>query len=237
MINLESKDFSRKTYVVSLGGSLLFKGKKFDVHYVLSFVDFIKRFIKKNPKVRFVLAVGGGALAREYINALRELNVNDEFYLDRVGLEVANLNALVVLESFKDLVYRKVVRNPFYKPKTNKKVVVYAGYKPGISSDYVASACAKAYGSKVLFNLTDVDYLYDKDPKKSKSAKKIERISWPEFIKMAGNFSSGKHFPFDPIASRFCLKNNISVVIMNGKDFKNIKNAFNGRRFRGTLIR
>ncbi len=225
-----------KTRIISLGGSILFNKGNLDVNYLVSFRNFVKSYLNKNPKIKFVLTIGGGVLARRYISALRKLGVTDEHYLDRIGLEVVNLNALIVLEAFKELAYDKVIKNPFYVPKTRKRILIYAGYKPGFSSDYVAGACAKVHRAKVVFNLTDVRYLYDQDPKKHKAVKKISKICWNDFIKLAGRFESGKHFPFDPVASRLCYKNQIQTIILYGRDLTNVRRAISGKKFEGTII-
>lgn len=226
----------QKNFVFSLGGSVLFKKNKFDLDYLNSFLKFVKGPLNERKNGKIIISVGGGVFAREYINALRSLGIKDEFFLDRLGLRVVDLNAFLVLEAFKGLAYEKVVKNPFYIPKTNKRVIIYGGFKPGFSSDYVASACAKVYNTNIVFNLTNVRFLYDRDPKKFRKVKVIVKTSWKDFIDLAGEFTAGKNFPFDPVASRFCQKNNLKVVILDGRDFSNLRNAIHGKSFEGSLI-
>ena len=95
---------------------------------------------------------------------------------------------------------------------------------------------AKNYGAKTVINLSNIDYVYTKDPKLA-GAKKIEKISWTEFRKIVGNkWDPGLHAPFDPIASKHAQQNKLRVVVMNGKDFKNLENLISGRKFKGTVI-
>ena len=95
--------------------------------------------------------------------------------------------------------------------------MVAGGWKPGWSTDYVASIIAQEYGVRTVINLSNIDYVYDSDPKKNKDAKKIAEIKWKEFRKIVGNkWKPGLNMPFDPIASQKGEQLGLEVAIMNG---------------------
>ena len=90
----------------------------------------------------------------------------------------------------------------------------------------------------MVVNLSNIDYVYDKDPRKFKTAKPIQEIDWPSFRELVGStWDPGLHAPFDPVASRLAHHAGIPVVIVNGKHLDNIENVLDGKPFKGTLIR
>ena len=90
--------------------------------------------------------------------------------------------------------------------------------------------------AKTVYNLTNTDYVYDKDPKKSKSAKPLKHLKWGDYLKLIGKWKSGLHSPFDPIASAKAKKHRLKVVILNGKKLNNLHRAISGKSFVGTVI-
>ena len=95
---------------------------------------------------------------------------------------------------------------------------------------------AKNLGVKEIVNMSNVDYVYDKDPKKHKEAKKIKKMNWNDYSKLISQkWKAGMNAPFDPIAAKEAQKSNIKVKII-GRDLKNLQNLLNGKKFRGTII-
>jgi uridylate kinase len=96
---------------------------------------------------------------------------------------------------------------------------------------------AKTYGAKTVINLSNINYLFNKDPKKFKDAKKIPTINWQGLFKIIGNkWLPGANLPFDPMAGKLAEKNQIKVIIANGKNLKNLKNILENKKFIGTEI-
>jgi uridylate kinase len=111
------------------------------------------------------------------------------------------------------------------------------GWKPGWSTDYVAVTIAEKYGLKKIINLTNIDYIFNKDPKKYKDAKPIKEIKWQNYKKLINNkWRPGMNAPFDPIASRKAEKLKIEVNILNGANLKNLENYLKKEKFKGTKI-
>jgi uridylate kinase len=154
-----------------------------------------------------------------------------------MGIAVTKVNAELVRIIFGDKAYEKVIYNPTLKIKTNKKIIIGSGWKPGCSSDMDAVLLAKNLKAKTVINLSNICYVYDKDPKKFKEAKPIKKMSWQELIKIVGGkWTPGLNAPFDPIAAKLCMKLGLEVVIMKGTDLVNLKNFLTGKRFQGTVI-
>ena len=230
-----SKKQTQKTYVISLGGSLIVPDGV-DYKFIRKFRELILKKVKAGSK--FIIVCGGGRLNSKYNEAgkkIRKLN-NDE--LDWIGIYATRYNAQFVKILFGNLVHNEIITDPHKKIITKKPIIIGSGYKPGWSTDYDAVYLAKTYGVKSVANLSNIDYAYDKDPKKYKDAVPIKNISWKDFRKIVGNkWEPRMNKPFDPIASREAEKLGLEVVILNGKKLKNFKNYLDGEKFVGTVIR
>jgi len=217
--------------IISLGGSLVIPGE-IDVKFLTEFKKLILKHVALGET--FILIVGGGVTARKYITALKSLSKTSNDDLDWMGIEATRLNAKLVQISFGKKAHTEIVTDPNKKLNFNESILISGGWKPGRSTDDCAVRLAKTYGAKVIINLSNIDYVYDKDPKKYKDAKKIESISWKDFRKITGNkWVPGKNLPFDPTAAKTAQENKVKVIIAN---FKNLNNILNGRPFKGTVV-
>ena len=220
--------------IFSLGGSLVFP-KEIDIAFFKKFREFILKWLKKGKK--FVIFVGGGKLARNFQKAAKKLLIQDRNFLDWLGIHATYLNALLTRSLFGKLVFKDIVKNPTKKIRTNKKIIIGAGRRPGWSTDYDSVMFAKKHGIRKIINLTDVDYVYEKDPEKFKNAKSFTNISFSEFLKLGKKeWEAGLNFPFDPKAAKLAQKEKIKVIIVNGRNLKNLNNLLKGKKFEGTTI-
>lgn len=220
--------------IVSLGGSLIVP-EEIDTVFLKKFRALILEHIKQGKK--FILITGGGKICREYQKAAAEIRHLTEDDLDWLGIHSTRLNAHLIRTIFRDVAYPKVIKNPTKKEKFKEPVLVASGWKPGCSTDYDAVLLAKTYNAKKIINLTNIEYVYDKDPRKFKDAKPIEKISWKDFRKLVGDkWDPGLNLPFDPIASKEAEKLSLEVVVMKGSDLENFKSYISGNSFKGTII-
>ncbi len=208
--------------VISIGGSLIVPDK-----INVSFLKKIKSIIDDSSD-KFNLICGGGITARNYIKAAGNFTDKTDF----VGIKSALLNSELVKTLFSS-VHKNILVNP---KNVREKVCLFEGTKPGHSSDYEAVVVAKELGISEVINLTNIDYVYDKNPK-LKSAKPFKNMSWGDFKKIAGDtWTPGLSLPFDPIAAKLAQKNKIRVVIINGNKLINLKKYLLGNDFIGTII-
>ncbi len=220
--------------IVSLGGSLIVP-EEIDVEFLKKFRELVLKHVKQGKK--FIIITGGGKTARRYQKAASEVRPLDEEDLDWLGIHSTRLNAHLVRTIFRDVAHPVVVKNLTKKEAFKESVLVAAGWKPGCSTDYDAVLLAKNYNAKKLVNLTNIEYVYDKDPKKFPDAKKIEKISWADFRKIVGDeWDPGLNMPFDPVASKEAQKLGLEVAIMKGGDLKNFEDYIEGKSFKGTTI-
>ncbi|PIZ94349.1 MAG: UMP kinase [Candidatus Magasanikbacteria bacterium CG_4_10_14_0_2_um_filter_37_12] len=222
--------------IISVGGSIVIPKTGFDIKFLKKFRKLILNEVKNGNK--FILTIGGGATCRAYQDVAKKVTKLSDRDLDWVGIHSTILNANFVRILFGEHAYKEVVRDPSKKIKTNKPVIITAGWQPGHSTDTDAVLLAKTYGVKDIINLSNIEYVYDKDPNKYKNAKKIEQICWSDFREnIVGNtWNPGKSAPFDPIASREAEKLGLRVSILDGTNLKEVKNVLGGKNFHGTVI-
>jgi len=222
----------KENIIISLGGSLV-TPNEIDTSFLKVFKKSLSKYLPDN---RFFIFVGGGKICRNYQAALREFGA-DNTERDLMGIEVSRLNATVVKQLFADTAFSEVVTNPTKKVSTSKNIIVAGGWKPGWSTDYCAVVLAKNMGIKTIVNLTNIDYVYEKDPKKFPKAKAFKEIDWKNFRKLVGEkWSPGLSVPFDPRASRMAEILKITVAMINGKHLDRLENFLRQREFIGTLI-
>jgi len=221
-------------YIISLGGSLIVPDEV-DVNFLLQFKKLIESEIKKGKK--FILITGGGRTSRRYSEAAKKLGDLESVDLDWLGIHSTRLNGHLLRTIFRKHAHERIIKNPNKIENANEPIIVSAGFRPGWSTDYVAVLLAKKYGAEAMINLSNIDYVYDKNPKKFKGAKPLKNISWKDFRKIVGNkWDPGLNLPFDPVASKLAEKLKLKVVVMNGKPLSNLKNLLSGRSFKGTVI-
>lgn len=225
---------NQKVFIISLGGSLINPGN-IDVPFLKRFKSLIEQQTKNGS--RFILITGGGKLCRNFQDALRKIGTPSANELDWMGISSTWLHADLIRLSFSKISHPIIIKDPNVKVKFSEKILIAGGWKPGRSTDDDAVRLAKVYGAKTVINLSNIDYVYTKDPKKFKNAKKIEHISWKNFRKIVGDkWDPGKNLPFDPTAAKLAESLKLKVIIANGKNLKNLQNILNQKKFLGTVI-
>jgi len=221
--------------IISLGGSIIVPDN-IDTDFLKDFVLVIGEYVKKG--YHFVIITGGGKTCRRYNDSLEQIIKPTEKDLDWMGISVTRLNAELVRIAFGDLAYETIILDPDLIPKTEKPVLVGGGWKPGNSSDLAAVHSAQKVGAEKLINLSNIDFVYDKDPKIFPDAKIIRKSSWVEFRAILPDvWTPGLNSPFDPIAAKEAEALGLEVAIINGKNIESLKNYLDGKEFTGSIIR
>src|SRR3989344_2590224 len=169
---------TQETIILSVGGSLIVPNGGLDISFLSKFNQFIRKHVKKNRK--FFIVCGGGRTSRQYRDAgaavIGKITNED---LDWLGIQDTRLNAHLLRTIFSDF------SHPLFFAKYDKKliswkeaVVIGAGWKPGWSTDYDAVVLARDYRASLVINLSNIEWVYDKDPKKFKDAKPIKKTTW-----------------------------------------------------------
>jgi uridylate kinase len=216
--------------IISLGGSLVVQDS-----VNISFLKNFRQVILSQP-FQFIIVVGGGKTCRTYQQAAQKITAVSPEDLDWIGIASTHVNARLLRSLFGDNACEQIISNPTKKIATTKKIIIAGGWKPGWSTDYDAVHLAKTYGASTVINMTNVDYLYDKDPKE-KGAKKIEKTDWATLKKIVGTtWTPGLNAPFDPVATKLASSLGLTVYIIGDKT-KNLQQLLEKKPFQGTTIR
>lgn len=229
----------RKRTIISVGGSLIVPSEGIGVEFLKKLNKFVRDKLAQDNSRQFFLVTGGGATARQYINAGQEVldNKMSRDDLDWLGIHGSRLNAHLVRTVFRDIAHPYIVKNYEIIRKADESVVVAAGWKPGWSTDYCSILIGEDYGVDTIINLSNIEQVFDKDPAEFADAKPIKKINWADFRKLVGDdWTPGMNAPFDPIASKRAEEIGAKVIVMSGKDFENIEKYFKGEEFIGTVI-
>jgi uridylate kinase len=225
--------------IISVGGSLIVPNEGIATAFLTRLNDFVRNQLAQNPKRQFFLVIGGGATARHYIDAGREV-VGHELTnedLDWLGIHATRLNAHLVRTIFQDIAHPQIIEHYEVIRKAEEPVVVASGWKPGWSTDYCATLLCEDYDVRSFINLSNITQLFDRDPKEFKDAKPIDNITWADLRKIIGDdWTPGLHAPFDPIAAKKAQILGIKVAIMSGSDLGNVKNFLEDKKFVGTIV-
>lgn len=231
--------------VIALGGSLvvphLSDSDGIDVAFLQKFRKFLLGELKNGRRI--ILVVGGGKTARMYnTSASRVVRMTKED-LDWIGIHATRLNAHLLRTIFVKTAHPVVVDHDpspaeAARLKTGKaKLLIASGWRPGWSTDYIASRLAQRFGARDVVDAGDVPFVYEEDPRKNEGAKPMYRLTWKEYRRLIPKaWTPGMAVPFDPVASRLAEQKGLRVKIILGRDFKNMKRAIEGNSFRGTLI-
>jgi uridylate kinase len=224
--------------IVSVGGSLIVPEDGPDSAFLQRFREVILHIVQQGKKV--VIITGGGRTARHYIEAASKVQQISPEDLDWLGIHATRLNGQLVKTVLSDVAHPVMYKNPLKVPQMNKwqgSVLVAAGWKPGWSTDFVASRIAKRLDAKCVLNLSNIDFVYDNDPKINPHAQPQEFLRWRDYRSLVGDvWSPGLSAPFDPVAAKFCHKHGIAVAVINGKQFERVKQAISGQEFVGSLL-
>lgn len=229
----------RQKIIISVGGSLIVPNGGINTPFLTNLNAFIRQQLAQNSKLQFFLVAGGGAAARNYRDAGREVVGHELSHddLDWLGIHATRLNAHLLRTIFRDIAHPHIIENYDIIRKATEPVVIAAGWKPGWSTDFCATLLCEDYHINTIINLSNVKQVYDKDPNEFKNAKPTDKMTWKDFRDLVGDeWSPGMHAPFDPIAARKAEELGAEVVVLSD-DFKNLAKHFQGKKFLGTVIK
>ena len=227
---------ARAPVVVSIGGSILLRDEH-DVDYLGKLAELLRSAGRSGP---VAVTTGGGRTARQYIRLGRELGLT-EVELDELGIEVTRLHARL-------LAGRIGPPCPARPPVTVAEAVhelhraspvILGGTEPGHTTDGVAALLAVRLRAARLVNATDVDGVYDRDPRRYPEARRIARMRWPEFrtlVAAGTSAEAGQNFLFDRLGAEMLARAGIPLAIVSGRDLPNLRAAIEGRPFDGSRI-
>jgi uridylate kinase len=228
--------------VVAAGGSLLYDGSEVNHGWLAELVACIGEFTSDGNTLGLV--IGGGYLARQGISTARESGILDVHELDLIGIAATRVNAAGV----RDALTASGVGAADEIPETieeaaalfsHNSVVVMGGTIPGHTTDAVSIGLAIAANAPSCTIATNVDFIYDSNPRTNPDAKPIPRLSLAELQAIVGppsHAGAGPNVVIDPIGVQLAIDNNLALSLLNGGDVANLAACLAGDSFKGSVV-
>jgi len=220
--------------VIRVGGSVV--GSPPDAKLMMHYADILKDL--KLHGHELIIVVGGGAFARDFIKLAQEMELN-EWDQDEVAISVSRVFAQLLDKRLGDTGCGTVATSLGNVTRCLKqsKIVVMGGLKPGMTTDAVAAIIAERIKADLLIKATDQDGIYDKDPKKYRDAKRLDKLEFDDLLKLfeSDRHKAGIHQILDPEAVKILQKSRTKTIIVNGFKAENLLRAVRGEKI-GTII-
>lgn len=229
-----------KRVLLKLSGEVLAGkiGHGIDFDKVLEVCDKIKECVDMGVEVAIV--VGGGNFWRG-----RSSGKMDRTRADHMGMLATVINSLALADGLEQTgvparvqtaiamnqIAEPYIRNKAVRHLEKGRVVIFGcgTGNPFFSTDTTAALRAAEIGADVIFKATNVDGVYDSDPKTNPDAKKYDELTHLDVLQQ------GLHV-MDSTAASLCMDNNINILVFNLNDPENICRAMTGEKI-GTIVK
>jgi len=207
----------------------VFKSESGESVSIPSYIKMAKEIaqIKKNKK-ELAIVIGAGNIFRGRMVGEENFDrVAADFMgmvgtiINGIGLKEALKEANIDAEVFSAISVGEVV-NSYSKEKAIKsleegKVVILAGGtgNPFFTTDSAAALRACELNCDLVLKATNVDGVYDKDPRKNDDAEMYKEVSYREVIEKQLNV-------MDITAFTLCFENNKPIIVFNIKDLSKL---------------
>ena len=233
-------ELTYKRILLKISGEVLAGGKGMGIDYdtVLNICSAVKECVDMGVQVGLV--VGGGNFWRG-----RSSGKMDRTRADHMGMLATTINSLAIADALEQLgvtarvqtaIEMRQIAEPYIRNKAVRhlekgRVVIFGcgTGNPFFSTDTAAALRAAEIGADVIFKATNVDGVYDSDPKLNKDAKKYDTLSHLDVLQ------KGLHV-MDSTAASLCMDNGIQILVFNLNDPDNIVRAVQGMH-NGTLVK
>ena len=207
--------------LIKLSGEALMGSSGYGID--VSTIDFISKEIQKisNLKYQICLIIGGGNIFRGVKGASEGI---DRSTSDYMGMLATIMNALSLQSCLEKLglptrvqsaISMSQIAEPYIKRKAvrhleKKRVCIFAAGtgNPYFTTDTAATLRATEMQCEAIFKGTQVDGIYDKDPKKNNDAKFYKSISYLEVLNKNLNV-------MDSTSISLAKDSNIPILITN----------------------
>lgn len=222
--------------VVSVGGSVLVPTLT-DTR-VEAYASVVEGLVGAGHDIAAV--VGGGGVAREYIDAARTLGAN-EIELDQLGIDVTRLNARLLLAALEEDIAAPTIPENYEEAGEalhRGDVTVMGGVVPAQTTDAVAAALAEYVDADLLVYATSVPGVYSADPNEDPDAERYKRLSAEELVETIATMemNAGSSAPVDLLATKIIQRAGLEAIVLDGSDPERVRDAIENDEFDGTRV-
>ncbi len=209
-----------------------------------SSLTYIAKEIAKGMRrgTRLAIVIGGGNIWR---GARDGHGMIDRVTSDNMGMLATIINAMALQSALEhegvstrvqtaieiSRLAESFIRRRALRHMEKGRVVIFAGGtgNPYFTTDTAAALRAAEINADVIFKATQVDGVYNCDPKNNPKAKLIRDITYMSAINKGLKF-------MDASALTLCMENHIPILVFNLHTAGNIRKALAGEKV-GTLIK
>ena len=187
------------------------------------------------------IVIGGGNIFRGIAGSARGM---ERASADYMGMLATVINALALQDALERIgaltrvlsaISMQQIAEPYIRRRATRhlekgRVVIFAAGtgNPFFTTDTAASLRAVEIGAQVILKATNVDGVYDADPKTHHEAKKFQELSYIEFL--------NRHLKvMDSTAITLCMDNALPIIVFDLNTRGNIKRAVRGEPI-GTIV-
>jgi len=213
----------KKVLVLKVGGSIMYD-QLLNINFDLFKNLKLWYYEHKDKYSKVVLVTGGGGLSRSMQERISG-NIGGEEYLHSIAMSLTQTNA-TILASFledKDIFLPKTLGGAYeFLVGSEGHTMVSGGLKVGWSTDMDAAVFADILSADRVHKISNIDYVYDKDPKEFFDAKSLKDITWDEYFKLfkivpGEQHKPNRNMPLDVESVQFCARKGLSFFITGGK--------------------
>jgi uridylate kinase len=236
-----NEHLQKKRVVIKLSGSIFSLpdiSKQDNNDYYNTFKQYSDALTNLTNYVQPIVITGGGSIARLYINFARKLGL-DEASLDLLGIAISRTNAKLLIASLGNYAYPDVPQSldDVGRFVESNKIIVSGGLHPGQSTNATSALIAEKTGASEFINATDVNGIYDSDPRKNNNAHLFDKIQVNKLLNMLLNESSmaGEYDLLDIVALKVIERSKIKTKVILSNP-TNIINTIKGMNYIGTEL-
>ena len=211
--------------VVKIGGSVSIGESGPNFFYFNKLLPVLSRLKKRH---QLIIVIGGGRVTRNYAKSIEKFHLTNR-EKEEIFIELIKANVRFLSSARK---MKPIFSLDKIKSGTNG---VIGGIAPGRSTDANGALAASKIKADLFIKLTDVDGVYDKDPKKFRDAKLLRNIRFSGMRKLAVKGSPNKYGVLDKLAIRTLSKASVKTIILNGNNPVNLEKVVGGEKI-GTII-
>lgn len=234
-------DYKYKRVLLKLSGEALQgeQGYGIDPKVITEIAGQIKEIV--DGGIELAITVGGGNIFRGLAGAAEGM---DRAQADYIGMLATVMNALALQEGLErtgvdtrvqSAINMQEVAEPYIRRRAERhlekgRVVIFAGGtgNPYFTTDTTAALRACEIGAEAILKATQVDGIYDSDPRTNPNAQKFDEISYLDVLAKELNV-------MDSTATSLCKDNNIPIIVFNLHKQGNIDRVLRGEHV-GTIV-
>ena len=226
---------NKERILIKLSGESLMGKGKYGIE--LSTVDKLSKNIQSLLKenLEICIVIGGGNIFRGLAASARGMDRANADYmgmlatvmnslalqnsLEKIGLDTRVMSAFPIQSVCETYIRRRAIRH-----MQKKRIVICAAGtgNPYFSTDTAAALRAAELDCSYIYKATQVDGIYDKDPKKFRKAKKYSTISYTTYL-------SKNLAVMDSAAISIARDNRIPIRIFSILEKNCLKKVYNNR--------